>query len=106
MPYVARLFVRVEREFNVPSCGLHLIFFHMNIFCVIIAGSTGRGKTNLMLNLLKREKLLNYNQVCVLMACSMLYQPAYEYLKFYYRTLEQLILHQTYKEVKIAHFFN
>lgn len=42
------------KEFNVPSCGLHSIIYPKNIFCVI-AGSTGSGKTNLMLNLLKRK---------------------------------------------------
>ena len=91
------------KEFDIPSCGLHSILFPKNIFCVI-AGSTGSGKTNLMLNLLKKEKLLNYNHVYVY--SSTLYQPAYEYLRLYYRELEQLILQKTNKEVKIAHFFD
>lgn len=91
------------KEFNIPSCGLHSIIFPKNIFCVI-AGSTGSGKTNLMLNLLKKEKLLNYNHVYVY--SSTLYQPAYEYLGLYYRALELLISQKTNKEVKIAHFFD
>ena len=62
------------KEFNIQSCGMHSILFPKNIFCVI-AGSTGSGKTNLMLNLLKKEKLLNYNHVYVY-SCT-LYQPAY-----------------------------
>ena len=91
------------KEFNIQSCGMHSILFPKNIFCVI-AGSTGSGKTNLMLNLLKKEKLLNYNHVYVY--SSTLYQPAYEYLELYYRRLEQFILKQTNKEVKIAYFFD
>jgi len=91
------------KEFNMPICNKHAILFPKNIFCVI-AGSTGSGKTNLMLNLLKKEKLLNYSHVYVY--SSTLYQPAYEYLELYYRTLEQFIQQQTKKEVKIAHFFD
>ena len=52
------------KEFNIPSCGSHLILFPKNIFFVI-AGSTGSGKTNWMLNLLEKEKLLEYNHVHV-----------------------------------------
>ena len=91
------------KEFVIPSCGSHSIFFPKNIFCVI-AGSTGSGKTNLMLNLLMKEKLLNYNHVYVY--SSTLYQPAYEYLGLYYRTLEQFIQRQTNEKIKIAHFFD
>ena len=76
------------KEFNIPSCGSHSILFPKNIVCVI-AGSTSFGRTNLMLNLLKKEKLLKYNHVHVY--CSTLYQPAYEYLGLYYKALEQLI---------------
>jgi hypothetical protein len=87
------------KEFNVPaSCGMHSIIYPKNIFCVI-AGSTGSGKTNLMLNFLKKEKLLNYNHVYVY--SSTLYQPAYEYLREYYTTLENIILHNTGQVVKI-----
>jgi len=37
---------------------------------------------------------------------STLYQPAYGHLKSYYGIFEQLILQETNKEVKIAHFFD
>jgi len=57
-----------------------------------------------MLNLLKKDKLLNYNHLYVY--SSTLYQPAYEHLKSYYGILEKLILDETNKEVKIAHFFD
>jgi len=90
-------------QFNISSCRSYSILFPEHILCVI-AGSTGSGKTNLMLNLLKKEKLLNYNHVYVY--SSTLYQPAYEHLKSYYGTLEQLILDETNKEVKIEHFFD
>ena len=36
------------------SCGAHLEIFPKTIFC-IIAGSTGSGKTNLMVDLLKKR---------------------------------------------------
>jgi len=91
------------KQFNIPSCRSHSVLFPKHIFCVI-AGSTGSGKTNLMLNLLKKEKLLNYNHAYVY--SSTLYQPAYEHLKSYYGILESFILHETIKEVEIAHFFD
>jgi len=52
------------KEFNVPLNYSHSILFPKHIFCVI-AGSTDSGKTNLMLNLLKKDKLLNYNHFYV-----------------------------------------
>ena len=70
------------------SCGCHAPIFPKTIFCVI-AGSTGSGKTNLMINLLKEKQLLNYADVYVY--SSTLYQPSYEYLKEYYKTLENFI---------------
>ena len=57
--------------------GTHAAFFPKKIFCAI-AGSTGSGKTNLMVNLLKKEIILNYGNIYVYN--STLYQPAYEYL--------------------------
>jgi Cdc6-like AAA superfamily ATPase len=86
-----------------PTCGLHSILFPKNIFCVI-AGSTGSGKTNLMLNLLMKEETLNYSHVYIY--SSTLNQPAYEYLIKYYRDLEKLILQETKHVVQIAHFFD
>jgi hypothetical protein len=70
----------------------------------VIAGGTGSGKTNLMLNLLKQEKLLNYDHVYIY--SSTLHQPAYEYLRQYYIDLEKLILEKSSREVKIARFFD
>src|SRR5271157_4202186 len=78
-------------------CGNHSPIFPKNIFCVM-AGSTGSGKTNLMIHLLKGKQLLNYADVYVY--SSTLYQPSYEYLKRYYETLENCI------GVKIAHFLD
>ena len=92
------------KEFNLPqSNAMHAIFFPKNIFCVI-AGATGSGKTNLMVHLLKKEKLLNYSDIYVY--SSTLYQPAYEYLKEYYENLEKFIKCKTNQCVKIAHFFD
>jgi len=44
------------KEFYTPQnkCGAHAAIFPKSIFCVI-AGSTGSGKTNLMVNLLKKK---------------------------------------------------
>ena len=69
------------KKFNLPICSSHSRLFPKNIFCVI-AGSTGNDKTNLLLNFLNKEKLLNYDHVHVY--SSTLYQPAYEYLENYY----------------------
>lgn len=91
------------KEFNICSCGLHSILFPKNIFCVI-AGATGSGKSNLMLNLLLKAKLLNYDHVYVY--SSTLHQPAYEYLRKFYKDLESLILEKTNHEVQIARFFD
>ena len=91
------------KEFNICSCGLHSILFPKNIFCVI-AGATGSGKSNLMLNLLLKAKLLNYDHVYVY--SSTLHQPAYEYLRKFYEDLESLILEKTNHEVQIARFFD
>jgi Poxvirus A32 protein len=91
------------KEFNIASCGLHSILFPKNILCVV-AGASGSGKTNLMLNLLRKAKLLYYDHVYVY--SSTLYQPAYEYLKQFYLDLEKLFLEKANQEVKIARFFD
>src|SRR5271169_4709920 len=85
------------------NCGNHSPIFPKNIFCVM-AGSTGSGKTNLMIHFLKEKQLLNCADVYVY--SSTLYQPSYEYLKEYYETLENFIEHKTGKLVKIAHFLD
>ena len=58
----------------------HAPFFPKNIFA-IIAGSTGCGKTNLLLNLLLEDDFLDYGSVYIY--CSTFYQPAYQFLKKY-----------------------
>jgi Cdc6-like AAA superfamily ATPase len=97
--------VDYSTHYNIPenNCGKHSAIFPKNIFCVI-AGSTGSGKTNLMLNLLKKEKMLNYSDVYVY--SSTLHQPAYEHLKEYYEIIENFIKFNTNQTVQIAHFFD
>ena len=92
------------KEYKIPenTCGKHSSMFPKTIFCVI-AGATGSGKTNLMVDLLKRG-CLNYSDIYVY--CSTLYQPAYEHLKEYYENLENFIKHNYKKSIKIFHFFD
>ena len=63
----------------------HAAFFPKNIFAVV-AGSTGCGKTNLLLNLLLEEGFLDYGSVYVY--CSTLHQPAYQFLKKRFNEME------------------
>jgi ABC-type lipoprotein export system ATPase subunit len=77
----------------------HAPCFPKNIRC-IIAGTSGGGKTNLLINLLESEKLLDYCDIYVY--SSTLHQPAYEYLKEYYGNMEKAINHKH----KISHFFD
>src|SRR5271169_4959778 len=88
-----------SKHYNIAdsTCKQHAVIFPKNIFCVI-AGATGCGKTNLMVNLLRKEHALNYSDVYVY--SSTLYQPSYEYLKQYYETFENFI------GVKVAHFLD
>jgi Poxvirus A32 protein len=92
-----------SKEYRVRSCRPHSPIFPENIFAVI-AAQTGGGKTNLMINLLRKARLLNYDKVYIY--SSTLHQPAYEYLRQYYSDLEQLIFDNEKKSVKIAHFFD
>src|SRR5271163_3493394 len=79
-----------------------LDIFPKTIFCVI-AGSTGCGKTNLIVDLLKTGKI---NYIDVYIYTTTLYQPAYQHLKEYYGNIERMIRYQTNKTVKIAHFLD
>jgi hypothetical protein len=92
-----------SKEYNICSYRPHATIFPKNIFAVI-AGSTGSGKTNLMINLLRKAKLLNYNHVYIY--SSTLHQPAYQYLKKFYTDLEKLIFDNEMQVVKIAQFFD
>ena len=54
-----------SKKYEVPKgCGNHAEIFPKNIFCVI-AGSTGSGKINLMVNLLLQENKINYSDVYI-----------------------------------------
>ena len=92
-------------EYRIPenTCRKHSILFPKNIFCVI-AGATGSGKTNLMVDLLKRENCLNYSDVYVY--SSTLYQPAYEHLKEHYENIENFIKNNLRISCKIGYFFD
>jgi general stress protein 26 len=81
----------------------HSPFFPKDIFC-IVAGSTGCGKTNLMLNLLLNEGLLHYSDVYVYSPT--LYQNGYQNLKDYYLFTEERIRKLYGITFKIAHFYN
>jgi hypothetical protein len=94
------------KEFNIPQSTdkqRHAAIFPPNIFCVI-AGSTGSGKTNLIVDLLKKEKTLNYSDVYVYSPT--LDQPAYSHLKEYYEDFEKCIKYSTNQTIKLAHFFD
>src|SRR5207244_5032951 len=77
--------------------------FPKNIFCVI-AGPTSCGKTNLLLNFLLNEGVLDYDDVYIYTPT--LYQPAYKYLREFYSNLENEIKVKYIITVKIAHFFD
>src|SRR6476619_6564478 len=67
------------------STANHAPFFPPNIFA-IVAGSTGCGKTNLLLNLLLEDDFLDYGSVHVY--CSTLHQSSYQYLMKRYSEME------------------
>jgi hypothetical protein len=95
--------INYSEQYSIPSTTPHAACFPKNIFCVI-AGSTGCGKTNLMINLLLQPNLLNYSDVYIY--SSTLHQPAYQYLKQCVGMLEALIRNKTNQVVKIGHFFD
>lgn len=84
------------------STANHAPFFPPNIFA-IIAGSTGSGKTNLLLNLLLEDGFLDYGSVYVY--CSTLHQPAYQFLMKRYSEMESDIRKKYKVNIKIAQFF-
>ena len=92
-----------EYKIKPNNCGKHSEIFPKNIFC-IIAGSTGCGKTNLLIDLLKSGYKMDYRDVYIYSAT--LYQPAYEYLMSYYGDMEKMIKHETNQTVKIGHFLD
>ena len=77
-----------SKEYIAPSCRPHSTIFPKNIFA-IIAGSNRGGKTNLLINLLRKAKLLNYDHVYIYSLT--LHQPAYEYLRQFNLDLEKII---------------
>jgi len=81
----------------------HAPFLPKTIFCVI-SGATGCGKTNLMLNFLLNNKVLDYSDVYVYSPT--LYQPAYKYLQSYYNDTENKIRALYKITVKIGRFFD
>ena len=90
-----------SKKYEIPEgCGNHAEMFPRNIFCVM-AGSTGSGKTNLMVNLLLQENKINYSDVYIYSPT--LHQPAYIYLKPSYELMEKIIMNKTRQSVKIAH---
>jgi Poxvirus A32 protein len=95
--------INFSKEYQICSGRPHSSIFPKNIFAVI-AGSTGSGKTNLIINLLRQEKLLNYDDVYIY--SSSLHQPAYQYLKQFYTDLERLMFENENKTIKIAQFFD
>ena len=80
----------------------HAPFFPKDIFCVI-AGRTGSGKTNLILNFLLKEKILDYADVYIY--CTKLYQKSYQNLKKRFNEMENNIKKAIGKDVTIGHFF-
>ena len=93
-----------SKYFETPmNCAKHAACFPKNIFCVI-AGATGCGKTNLVLNLLLNESFLDYSDVYIY--SSTLHQPSYNLLKNHYSILEDKIKRIYRKDIKIVQFFD
>ena len=86
---------------NKKTC--HAPFLPKSIFCVI-SGATGCGKTNLMLNFLLNNGVLDYSDVYVYSPT--LHQSAYKYLKCYYNDAENRIRNLYKINVTIGHFFD
>ena len=80
----------------------HAPLLPKHVVCVI-SGSTGCGKTNLLLNLLLKESVLDYDRIYIF--CPTIHQPAYQYLKDYYNNLENIIRKRCNRTVQIVYFF-
>ena len=92
--------VDYSNKYELPKqCGNHAEIFPKNIFCVI-AGATGCGKTNLMMNLLLEKQKIDYWDVYIYT----IHQPAYVYLRESFESMEKLIKTKTKQSVKLAHF--
>ena len=94
-----------SKQFKKPNnnCGNHAPIFPKNIFCVM-AGSTGSGKTNLMIHFLKEKQLLNY--LMYMCTAQLFISHHMNILKEYYEALENFIKDTTGKVIKIANFFD
>jgi len=66
----------------------HIDFIPKNMRAVI-SGSSGCGKTNLVLNFLLNEHILSFSDIYIY--CRTLYQPAYQYLKDYFSNIEDYV---------------
>jgi len=62
------------------------------------------GKTNQLVDLLKTEGRLDYNNVYIYSPT--LYQPAYEHLKEYYGDMDKMLKYQTGQMVKTVYFLD
>ena len=81
--------VDYSKKYELPKqCGKHAGIFPKNIFS-IISGSTGCGKTNLMVNLLLQKQKINYSDVYIYSPT--IHQPAYVYLKDTFESMEKVI---------------
>ena len=100
--YIYNARIDFLKKYEIPKgCWNHAKIFLKNIFCVI-AGTTGCGKTNLMVHLLLQKNKINYSDVYIYSPT--LHQPAYIYLKNAYELKEQILKNNTKQSVEIAHF--
>ena len=61
--YIIMQIFDYSKKYELPKhCGNHAEIFPINIFCVL-AGATGCGKTNLMVNSVLQEQKNNYSDV-------------------------------------------
>ena len=92
-----------DKVLNIPKRpNKHASFLPTNIF-MIIAGSTGCGKSNLLMNFLRNPCVLCYSDIYVY--CSTLHQPIWQDFISYCSKLEEII-RQNGKNNKIGYFFD